>query len=79
MSDTKKEVYDEHTERPLSISDDTEKARTHDADFLQHDQSNEESTDPRITQFSHAEQRKIVHRVDRRLTVTLGVMYAICE
>ena len=34
-------------------------------------------TDPRITQFSHAEQRKIIHKVDRRLTLLLGVLYCV--
>lgn len=34
-------------------------------------------TDPRITRFTPAEQRKIIHKVDRRLTVTLGVLYCI--
>lgn len=34
-------------------------------------------TDPRITRFIPSEQRKIIHKIDRRLTVTLGVLYCI--
>lgn len=33
--------------------------------------------DPRITRFSPSEQRKIIHKIDRRLTVTLGILYCI--
>lgn len=33
--------------------------------------------DPRITCFTHKEQRSIMHRVDRRLVLTLGAMYCI--
>jgi hypothetical protein len=29
------------------------------------------------TEFTPAEQRKIIHRVDRRLVVTVGVLYCI--
>lgn len=34
-------------------------------------------TDPRITRFTPIEQKKIIHKVDRRLTLTLGVLYCI--
>jgi hypothetical protein len=36
-----------------------------------------EETDPRITRFTHAEQRKIIHKVDRRLVITVGALYCI--
>ena len=34
-------------------------------------------TDPRITRLTPVEQKKAIHKVDRRLTVTLGVLYCI--
>lgn len=34
-----------------------------------------DSEDPRITRFTPAEQRKIIHRVDRRLVSVLGLLY----
>ena len=87
MADLKhdnKHMYDNDSPRAISADGDTEKnvvhgdgTHNHDADFLKHTDSNEESRDPRITQFTHAQQRKIVHRIDRRLTVTLGIMYCI--
>ena len=70
----------EDTGRPVSSNEvDSEKNGLHNDDYVvdKVDHSDEASTDPRITQFTHAEQRKIVHRVDRRLTLTLGVMYCI--
>jgi hypothetical protein len=39
--------------------------------------SSEDSNDARIAEFTPAEQRKIVHRVDRRLVVTLGFLYCV--
>ncbi|ELR03827.1 hypothetical protein VC83_04718 [Pseudogymnoascus destructans] len=33
--------------------------------------------DPRISCFTYKEQRRIIHRVDRRLVLTLGAMYCI--
>ncbi len=36
----------------------------------------EDSNDARIARFTPEEQRKIVHRVDRRLVTTLGALYA---
>lgn len=33
------------------------------------------SNDARITEFTPAEQKKIIHRVDRRLVTTLGILY----
>lgn len=30
-----------------------------------------------VSEFTHAEQRNIIHRVDRRLVVTVGVLYCI--
>lgn len=83
MADQKTNMYNNDSPRPVS-AEDTEKhavegdgVHVHDADFLKHTDSNEASRDPRITQFTHAQQRKIVHRIDYRLTVTLGVMYCI--
>lgn len=38
----------------------------------------EKSPDPNWQdEFSPAEQRKIIHRIDRRLVITLGVMYCV--
>jgi hypothetical protein len=34
-----------------------------------------DSNDARIAEFSPAEQKKIIHRVDRRLVATLGLLY----
>ncbi len=34
-------------------------------------------TDPRVTAFSYAEQKKIIRRIDLRLVLTLGLMYMI--
>ena len=35
----------------------------------------EDTNDQRIHQFTPAEQRKIIGRVDRRLVLTLGILY----
>jgi hypothetical protein len=35
----------------------------------------EASNDARIAEFTPEEQRKIIHRIDRRLVTTLGVLY----
>lgn len=35
----------------------------------------EESNDAHIAEFTPEEQKKITHRIDRRLVTTLGVMY----
>lgn len=35
----------------------------------------EDTNDQRIHQFTAAEQKKIIGRIDRRLVVTLGVLY----
>lgn len=37
----------------------------------------EAENDARIARFSPEEQRKIIHRVDRRLVLTLGAMYCV--
>lgn len=71
----KQVAYNEH-DRPLSV-DDTEKSGGFHEEHLSRDRSHEDSTDPRITQFSLPQQRKIMHRVDRRLVLTLGAMYCI--
>ncbi|KFY86086.1 hypothetical protein V500_07884 [Pseudogymnoascus sp. VKM F-4518 (FW-2643)] len=62
--------------RKPDSSSDVEKIGTHDEDLTKNT-PDAESTDPRITQFTHAEQRKIIHRIDRRLVITLGIMYSI--
>jgi hypothetical protein len=36
----------------------------------------EDTNDQRINQFTPAEQRKIIGRVDRRLVITLGILYS---
>lgn len=36
----------------------------------------QDSNDARIAQFTPEQQRKIIHRVDRRLVTTLGALYA---
>jgi hypothetical protein len=35
----------------------------------------EDTNDARILQFTLAEQRKIIGRIDRRLVLTLGILY----
>ena len=35
------------------------------------------SQDDYECEFSEAEQRKIIHRIDRRLVVTVGVLYCV--
>lgn len=37
--------------------------------------TSEESNDARIAEFTPEEQKKIIHRIDRRLVTTLGVLY----
>lgn len=37
----------------------------------------EDSNDAQIAQFTPTEQRKIIHRVDRRLVTTLGALYCV--
>ncbi len=76
MADTK-QIYEQDSPRQFSVEDAEKQNHVHDEDFLKHAETNDETNDPRITQFTHSEQRKIVHRIDRRLTVTLGVMYCI--
>lgn len=62
--------------RKADSSSDVEKSGIHD-EHVAKNTADAESTDPRITRFTHAEQRKIIHRIDRRLVVTLGIMYSI--
>jgi hypothetical protein len=42
---------------------------------LEQQPSRESEEDPRITRFTPEEQRKIIHRVDRRLVSILGLLY----
>jgi hypothetical protein len=37
----------------------------------------EELNDQRLTQFTLEEQKRIIHRVDRRLVLTLGFLYTV--
>lgn len=71
MADTK-QVSEGNRTHSLS---DVEKAG------IQHNEAistqSEEENDARITAFTPAEQRKIMHRIDRRLVLTLGAMYCI--
>lgn len=36
-----------------------------------------DSDDPILKEFTHEETRKIIHRIDRRLVTTVGLMYCI--
>lgn len=65
------EVADSHDGRANS---DMEKTGIHDEDVTP---PSPEQEDPRITCFTHKEQRSIMHKVDRRLVLTLGAMYCI--
>jgi MFS family permease len=72
MADTKQVS---EGDRPLSLTD-VEKAGIQHDEAIERTQSEEEN-DARITAFTPAEQRKIMHRIDRRLVLTLGAMYCI--
>lgn len=65
------EVADKHDGKAGS---DMEKTGIHDEDVSPTPPGYE---DPRISCFTHKEQRSIMHRVDRRLVLTLGAMYCI--
>lgn len=69
MADLNKELRGEDLDAEKSSGIHEEQVNTNNSEA--------ESTDPRITCFTHAEQRKIVHRIDRRLVVTVGIMYSI--
>jgi hypothetical protein len=45
---------------------DAEKVVTHDSDT---------GSDAILSEFTHEEERKIVHRIDRRLVTMVGLMY----
>lgn len=66
------EVADSHDGRANS---DMEKTGIHDEEVITPSAPGAE--DPRISCFTHKEQRSIVHRVDCRLVLTLGAMYCI--
>jgi hypothetical protein len=53
---------------------DVEKTETSMKENVHHDGS---SQDDYECEFTHAEQRKIIHRIDRRLVLTVGVLYCI--
>ena len=65
------EVADSHDGKAGS---DMEKTGIHEEDIVATSPDHE---DPRISRFTHKEQRSIMHRVDRRLVLTLGAMYCI--
>lgn len=65
------EVADSHDGKAGS---DMEKTGIHEEDIVATAPGYE---DPRISCFTHKEQRSIMHRVDRRLVLTLGAMYCI--
>lgn len=66
-------VVDGHEDK--KASSDMEKTGIHDEDVVTDHPPGYE--DPRISCFTHKEQRSIMHRVDRRLVLTLGAMYCI--
>jgi hypothetical protein len=70
MADTNRQVLEEDR-----ANSDMEKTGIHEENVVP--KTSEDSSDPRITCFTHQEQRKIMHRVDRRLVLTLGAMYCI--
>lgn len=50
----------------------------HEKDYVTHKEDVNSSThDDYECEFTEAEQRKIIHRVDRRLVLTVGVLYCI--
>jgi hypothetical protein len=50
----------------------------HEKDFVTHKEDVNDSThDDYECEFTEAEQRKIIHRIDRRLVLTVGVLYCI--
>ncbi|OBT46270.1 hypothetical protein VE00_02324 [Pseudogymnoascus sp. WSF 3629] len=65
------DVADSHDGKAGS---DMEKTGIHEEDIVATSPDHE---DPRISCFTHKEQRSIMHRVDRRLVLTLGAMYCI--
>ena len=57
-------------------SDDGDMEKSHMGDHVEKTMT-EVSNDRHISQFTPAEQKKIIHRIDRRLVLTLGAMYCI--
>lgn len=53
---------------------DTEK---HEKEFAEDVAKPASSSDAFECEFTPAEQRKIIHRIDRRLVVTVGILYCI--
>jgi hypothetical protein len=50
----------------------------HEKEVISHKEDINSSThDDYECEFTEAEQRKIIHRVDRRLVVTVGVLYCV--
>ena len=62
------------TDQNISDLERNNSIEKNDAVELEHKPSLE-STDARINCFTPAEQRKIIHRVDRRLVSVLGLLY----
>ncbi|OBT89012.1 hypothetical protein VE02_02159 [Pseudogymnoascus sp. 03VT05] len=70
MVDMQKKVLEEDR-----ANSDIEESGVHYENVL--NSTSDESNDSRINCFTHREQRKIMHKVDRRLILTLGIMYCI--
>jgi hypothetical protein len=71
MADANRQVLEED-----KANSDMEKCGIHEENVASKT-SEDSSNDPRITCFTHKEQRKIMHRIDRRLVLTLGAMYCV--
>lgn len=57
-------------------SDDNDMEKSHIGDHVEKTMT-EVSNDRHISEFTPAQQRKIIHRIDRRLVLTLGAMYCV--
>lgn len=69
---------EEHKEAAMSANSEKDM----DVDYVERvataeSQTSEKVNDARIAAFTPAEQRKIIHRVDRRLVLTLGFLYCV--
>ena len=79
MADNKAQLPMDKSSSEGAAWDDVEK-KNHGDHVEDHDitsQEHTEATDPRIIKFTEKEQRKIIHKVDRRLLVTLGALYCV--
>lgn len=61
-----------------SFKQDVEKSRVEHIDAIYNvNTSDTDVKQPDVPVFTPEEQRRIIHRIDRRLVVTVGVMYCI--